>query len=59
MSKILTVKVIRHDQIGTLRILIPKEIRDDLKIKEGDTLFVTYDKQKRLIYKKIGSDFKI
>lgn len=59
MPKILTVKVIRHDKIGTLRILIPKEIRDDLKIKEGDTLFVTCDKHKRLIYKKIGSDFKI
>lgn len=59
LTKISVVKVNHHDKIGTLRVLIPKEIRDELGIKSGDSLFVTYDKQKRLIYKKVESDFKV
>lgn len=58
MSKISIIKVTSHDDIGTLRVLIPKEIREKLDIKKGDSLFVTFDKKGHLIYKKIEDSFK-
>lgn len=38
---------------GTLKIVIPKEIREKLRIKAGDSLLVTYNKQNHIIYKKV------
>jgi len=40
---------------GTLSIVIPKEIREKLKIESGDLLLASYDKSGRIIYRKIQS----
>lgn len=49
------VKVHLAKKEGTLRIVIPKEAREKLKIKAGDLLLASYDRQNRIIYRKIQS----
>ena len=41
MKIISTTKATKHDDIGTLRVIIPKEIRELLKIKKGDLLIIS------------------
>ena len=38
---------------GTLRIVIPKEIREKFGIKAGDKLLVSYNKQKQIVFQKV------
>ncbi|WP_162858692.1 AbrB/MazE/SpoVT family DNA-binding domain-containing protein [Candidatus Nitrosotenuis aquarius] len=37
---------------GTLRVVIPKQIREELKIKAGDTMLVSHTGH-RVIFKKV------
>lgn len=47
------VSIIKKD--GTLRVIIPKEVREELKIKAGDSLLVSYDKSGKITYRRTQS----
>lgn len=49
------VKVHLAKKEGSLRVVIPKEIREKLKIREGDLLLVSYDESGKIIYRKAQS----
>ena len=38
---------------GSLIIVIPNDVREDLKIEAGTKFLITSDKQKRLIFQRI------
>ena len=54
--KIDVVKAHQVKKGGTLAVVIPKEIREKLRIKAGDKLLVGYDKQKRIIFEKMDQN---
>lgn len=47
------VKCWTSNKKGTVIIVIPKTIRDELGIQANDRFLMTYDKQKRIILKKV------
>lgn len=47
------VKCWENRKNGTVVVVIPKNIREKLGIESGDRFFMTYDKDNRLILKKV------
>ena len=55
MTKIIVefVKCWQQNNKGTVIVVIPKTIRDELGINANDRFLMTYDKQQRIILKKV------
>ena len=47
------VKCWKNNKNGALMVVIPKTIREELGFEAGDKFLITYDKQNRLILKKV------
>lgn len=47
------VKCWQQNNKGTVIVVIPKTIRDELGINPNDRFLMTYDKKKRIILKKV------
>ena len=53
MKNVQFVKCWENRKDGVVVVVIPKNIRKNLGITAGDTFLITYDKQNRLILKKV------
>lgn len=59
MKNIDIVRAHKVKKEGTLAVVIPKSVREELGIKAGDQLLVSSDKQNRLVYRKVDGSLVV
>ena len=53
MKNVGIVKILLSSTDGTIRVVIPKEIREKFGLTGGDKLLVSYNKKKQIVFEKV------